>query len=95
MQVWGVPVPDIVVVLVPAAALVGFVGRWFWCQSRRMTQVCAKLEDIERNHRDLARLEAKSSGAHGDLYSEIADLRERLGRLEGKIDSLVSRRIDP
>lgn len=91
MEVWGVSVPDLFVVLVPCAALTGFVARWFWGQSRRMAAVCTKLEDIERSHRDLARREQKSSGAHGDLYAEIADLRERLGRLEGKIDSLVSR----
>lgn len=78
MEIWGVSVPDLVVVLAPAVAAAAFVARYFWTANK-----CMAL--LKQDYRRLKEASEKGEATHGDIYDLLREMNARLGRLEGKI----------
>ena len=79
MILWGVSVPDLVVVLVPVFAAAAFVIRYFWTVNK-----CLAL--IKSDYRRLKDEAERGSHTHGDLYSLLREINERLSRVEGRLN---------
>ena len=81
----------VVAIVVSSVSAASFIIRWAFCRTKREALQCRRMEQLERDAERDRRTHKDVYDKLGELGEGLSDIRDRVGKLEGKIDALAGK----